>query len=131
MRLLPIHVDKKTVCDPAIDRTSLLAMVNSLWDAQPGKSELIDDQFEQLVNARQAFRAGDMFLACTLLRDVKCSEAFNLGGVVREALGDHAGARKMYQRALKVDRDCSAAEMNLRRSYELWQFGRSEIPFVL
>ncbi len=112
-------------------RTSLLAKINSLWDAQPGRYELPKDHCERLAGARQAFRAGDYFLACTLLRGVNCPDAHNLCGVVHETLGDHEGARKSYQRALKADRLCSAAEMNLRRSYELWHFGRSDIPFVL
>lgn len=55
----------------------------------------------------------------------------NLMGVICESRGDWRGARRFYGKAMRTDRDFVPAEQNMRRWYELFTFGRTQIPITL
>lgn len=59
------------------------------------------------------------------------AEMLNLSGAFQEMHGDFSAAERCYRAAFKRDPSLGAAEFNLRRCYELWTFGRSEIPICL
>jgi len=108
-----------------------LEVIHELWDMQPSPfSDASFEELERIAGARRAIRAGNATKAQSLLTDLQSSEALNLCGISYELLGDHAKARPFYQRAFAKDK-LYAAELNLRRSFELWEYGSSNIPYVL
>lgn len=113
-------------------RARVLAQIGELWDSQLHRRESISPaEGLRLAEARRAFRVGNISRVKELLQELKSPEAYNLRGLLHEALGEHEEARRFYQRALAADRSLYAAELNLRRSFELWEFGESQIPFAL
>ena len=58
-------------------------------------------------------------------------DAFNLGGVLFEMQEDYDRAKRCYGQAIRLDRNHEAAQQNMRRIYELFQFGSSKEPFHL
>ena len=58
-------------------------------------------------------------------------EAFNLGGVLFEMLEDYDSAKRCYGKAIRLNRNYEPAQQNMRRIYELFQFGSSKEPFNL
>jgi hypothetical protein len=52
----------------------------------------------------------------------------NLRGVVCEARGQWARARRFYGKAVRADRGYLPAEQNVRRCYELETFGKTRLP---
>ena len=59
------------------------------------------------------------------LNDARC---LNLLGLAAEARGDWKRAKRMYGQAIRRDRSYLPAEMNMRRYYELFTFGHSNVP---
>lgn len=55
----------------------------------------------------------------------------NLLGLLTELRGDFSGARKHYGKAIALDATFSPAQQNMRRIYELREFGRSDEPGAL
>ena len=102
--------------------------VHNFLDGLIGRKAIQYGSPELLMRARMAFRAGDISQADSLLWD--CHEArdsdpacLNLLGAIAEARGQWPQARRFWQRALRSDRSCRAAETNLRRYYELFVLG--------
>ena len=60
--------------------------------------------------------------------DERSTDAHNLQGVLHEIAGDYDAAKKSYGRAIKLDANHPAAQQNMRRIFELFNFGRSEEP---
>ena len=58
-------------------------------------------------------------------------EVFNLGGVLFEMLEDYDRAKRYYGQAIRLNRNYEPAQQNMRRIYELFQFGSSKEPFNL
>ena len=58
----------------------------------------------------------------------KSPDAHNLQGILYEIAGDYDAAKKAYGRAIKLDARHPAAQQNMRRMFELFNFGRSEEP---
>jgi len=84
-----------------------------------------------LGRARSALRAGELDGAEALVMeygDLAMSDAacLNVLGVVAEVRGRWGEARKFWGRAVRADRKYEPAYQNLRRYFELWQWGRSE-----
>jgi tetratricopeptide (TPR) repeat protein len=84
-----------------------------------------------LRRARSAIRAGELELAEALVMeygDLALSDAacLNVLGVIAEVRGKWSDARKFWSRALRADPRSDAAYQNLRRYFELWNWGRSE-----
>jgi len=59
------------------------------------------------------------------------AEAFNLAGVLFEMQEDYERAKKYYGHAIKLDKRYEPAQQNMRRLYELFNFGSSKEPFNL
>ena len=55
-------------------------------------------------------------------------DVHNLQGILHEIDGNYDAARKAYGRAIKLDSRHPAAQQNMRRMFELFNFGRSEEP---
>lgn len=55
----------------------------------------------------------------------------NLMGLICESRGDWRRARQFYGRAMRADRAFAPAEQNMRRWYELFTFGRTNLPVAL
>ena len=81
------------------------------------------EQGEWALAGSELLKGGDVALS-----DPAC---LNLLGLAAEARGDWGAARRMYGRALRRDRHYFPAEQNLRRYFELFTFGRSDIPRCL
>ncbi len=58
-------------------------------------------------------------------------DVFNLGGVLFEMLEDYDRAKRYYGQAIRLEKNHEAAQQNMRRIYELFQFGSSKEPFNL
>lgn len=87
------------------------------------------DVAKRLLNL-QDFAGAKMHLIRAL--ELKANaEAFNLTGVLFEMQEDYDRAKKYYGHAIKLDKNFEPAQQNMRRIYELFQFGSSKEPFNL
>jgi DNA-binding response OmpR family regulator len=89
-----------------------------------------------LARVRVALSGGDLKLAeGLLLRAAPLGEkdaAFhNLLGLLKEMRGDFSGARGSYGKAMRLDKKYAPAQQNMRRLYELREFGQSNEPSAL
>ena len=89
-----------------------------------------------LLAAKRAINERDFELAREHLREVirqndRMTEAHNLLGVLFEMNKDFDQARKCYGRAIAIDSSHEPAQQNMRRIFELFQFGASEEPVNL
>jgi CheY-like chemotaxis protein len=64
-------------------------------------------------------------------RELNSAEYFNLLGVLYEAQHKWRLARKCYGKAIAASRKYEPAQLNMRRMYELYAFGRSALPVSL
>ena len=99
-------------------------------DVLPGSFEDCLREGKRLINL-QDFDAAAGKITEALRIDDKSPDAHNLGGVLHEIRGDFDGAKKAYGRAIKLDSQHEAAQQNMRRIFDLFNFGRSEEPFHL
>ena len=92
-----------------------------------GSQEDFLREAKRLVNL-QDFQAAARMVAEALRIDDRSPEAHNLQGVLFEIAGDYDAAKKSYGRAIKLDARHPAAQQNMRRLFELFNFGRSDEP---
>jgi DNA-binding response OmpR family regulator len=59
------------------------------------------------------------------------AEATNLAGVLFEMQEDYERAKKYYGHAIKLDKHYEPAQQNMRRIFELFNFGSSQEPIAL
>jgi DNA-binding response OmpR family regulator len=85
---------------------------------------------QRLLNLQDFAGAKEHLIRALELND-KSAEAFNLGGVLFEMQEDYHRAKKYYGKAIKLDKRYEPAQQNMRRIYELFQFGSSKEPFAL
>jgi DNA-binding response OmpR family regulator len=85
---------------------------------------------QRLLNLRDFGRAQKHLVRALELND-KSAEAFNLTGVLFEMKEDYDHAKKYYGQAIKLDKRYEPAQQNMRRIFELFQFGASVEPFSL
>lgn len=83
-----------------------------------------------------SLRLGRIGEAETILRSIAArpprhADWLNLMGVIHEFRGDWRRARRCYGKAMRADRDFAPAEQNMRRWYELFTFGRTNLPVAL
>jgi DNA-binding response OmpR family regulator len=78
----------------------------------------------------QRFEQARVNLAKALALDPLSAEAFNLSGVLFEMLEDYDRAKRHYGQAIKLDKNYEPAQQNMRRIYELFNFGASQEPFA-
>ena len=99
-------------------------------DVTPGSFEDCVREAKRLINLQQFDPAAEKIVAALRLDD-KSPEAHNLRGVLYEIAGDYDSAKKAYGRAIRLDSRNEAAQQNMRRIFELFNFGRSEEPLHL
>lgn len=85
---------------------------------------------KQLINLRE-FPAAREHIAKALETRSDSPEVFNLGGVLFEMLEDYKRAKRYYGQAIRLNKNYEPAQQNMRRIYELFQFGSSKEPFNL
>ena len=82
------------------------------------------------INLRQ-FTGAREHIAKALEIRTDSEEVFNLGGVLFEMLEDYDRAKRYYGQAIRLNKNYEPAQQNMRRIYELFQFGSSKEPFNL
>ena len=85
---------------------------------------------KRLINLRQFNQAREHIAKALELR-ADSEEVFNLGGVLFEMLEDYDRAKRYYGQAIRLNKNYEPAQQNMRRIYELFQFGSSKEPFSL
>jgi DNA-binding response OmpR family regulator len=92
---------------------------------------------EAIRRIHKALRLSDLAGAEQLLMKVaerpeqRTAEYFNLLGVVYEAQRQWRLARKCYGKAMRADKRYEPAQLNMKRLYELYTFGRSRVQVAL
>ena len=79
----------------------------------------------------RSFAMARIHLVKALELNSKSVEAFNLAGVLAELLDDVDKAKKYYGQAIKLDKNYEPAQQNMRRLFELQNFGSSSEPLNL
>jgi FixJ family two-component response regulator len=79
----------------------------------------------------RSFATAKIHLLKALELNTKSVEAFNLAGVLAEMLDDVDKARKYYGQAIKLDKNYEPAQQNMRRLFEVQNFGSSSEPVNL
>jgi DNA-binding NtrC family response regulator len=100
---------------------------------EPARATTFEDHLEaakRLLNLRQFGEAREHIAKALEVR-TDSPEIFNLGGVLFEMLEDYDRAKRYYGQAIRLDRNYEPAQQNMRRIYELFQFGSSKEPFNL
>jgi DNA-binding response OmpR family regulator len=85
---------------------------------------------KRLLNLRQFDKAREHIVKALEIR-TDSAEIFNLGGVLFEMLEDYDRAKRYYGQAIRLNKNYEPAQQNMRRIYELFQFGSSKEPFNL
>jgi DNA-binding NtrC family response regulator len=117
------------------------ALRSVVWEIISRHSEPVrlsnEDKFEihcqaakRLINLRE-FKQAKEHIAKALEIRSDSPDIFNLGGVLFEMLEDYDRAKRYYGQAIRLDKHHEAAQQNMRRIYELFQFGSSKEPFNL
>ena len=85
---------------------------------------------KRCINLR-SFALARIHLIKALELNTKSVEAFNLAGVLAEMLDEVDKAKKYYGQAIKLDKNYGPAQQNMRRLFELQNFGSSSEPVNL
>jgi DNA-binding NtrC family response regulator len=85
---------------------------------------------KRFINLRE-FAGARQHIAKALEMRTDSPEVFNLGGVLFEMLEDYDRAKRYYGQAIRLNKNYEPAQQNMRRIYELFQFGSSKEPFNL
>ncbi len=99
-------------------------------DMVPGSFEDCLREAKRLINLQEFDPAAEKITEALRIDDAS-PDAHNLRGVLYEICDDFDGARRSYGRAIKLDSRHKAAQQNMRRIFELFNFGRSEEPLNL
>lgn len=92
-----------------------------------------DHYADNLNRAKRALNRRDFDEAAVYLRQAlalmpESAEAHNLMGVLHECQNAHDDSYREYKAALKADSHYEPAKHNIKRFYERYTFGRSDIP---
>jgi len=74
------------------------------------------------------FDEAEVYLKQAIALDGGSAEAHNLMGVLHECRNEHDASYREYKAALKADGHYEPAQHNMRRYYERFTFGRSDVP---
>jgi len=80
---------------------------------------------------RQDFAAAKEHLVHALDINPNSPEALNLTGVFLEMREEYENAKTYYGKAIALDKNYEPAQQNMRRIFELFNFGSSKEPFNL
>jgi len=101
-----------------------------------GAAPARDDFYTHLFTAKkllnlQDFAGAKEHLIRALELNPNSAEAYNLAGILFEMQEDFTRAKKYYGQAIKTDKNFEPAQQNMRRIFELFNFGSSDEPFNL
>ncbi len=99
--------------------------------ATPGGYERALDRARKLLRIADFGNAEAMLVSAAEQKDRSTADYFNLLGVIYEAQQKWRLARKFYGKAMRADKHYKPAQLNMRRIYELYTFGRSKQEVVL
>ena len=85
---------------------------------------------KRLINL-QDFAGAKAHLIRALELNPQSPEVLNLTGVFLEMREEYENAKKHYGRAIAIDKNYEPAQQNMRRIFELFNFGSSKEPFNL
>ncbi|MGH8094780.1 MAG: response regulator [Chthoniobacterales bacterium] len=85
---------------------------------------------KRAINNRE-FDVARKHLAEVIKQNDRMIEAHNLLGVLFEMQHEYSIARRCYGRAISIDSQYEPAQQNMRRLFELFQFGSSKEPINL
>ncbi len=85
---------------------------------------------KRAINNRE-FDVARGHLAEVIKQNDRMIEAHNLLGVLFEMKNEYGVAKRCYGRAIAIDSQYEPAQQNMRRLYELFQFGSSKEPINL
>ena len=128
MQLGAIDFLEKPIEPPALRRlvAEVLARHQPRPDhVAPGGLEDRLREAKRLINL-QRFDAAAGEVAAALGLDDRSPEAHNLRGILYEIAEDYDAAKRSYGRAIRLDSCHEAAQQNMRRLYELFNFGGSQ-----
>ncbi len=94
-------------------------------DVAPGGFEDCLREGKRLINLQQFAAAAEQITAALKLDD-RSPEGHNLRGILFEIAGDYDAAKKSYGQAIRLDSRHEGAQQNMRRIYELFNFGTSQ-----
>ncbi|HEV3166855.1 MAG TPA: response regulator [Isosphaeraceae bacterium] len=77
---------------------------------------------------QRAFEEAEIFLRQAIALMPESAEAHNLMGVLHECRNEHDASYAEYRAALKADHHYEPAKHNMKRYYERYTFGHSDIP---
>jgi DNA-binding NtrC family response regulator len=102
----------------------------------PEKEQAAENFNSHIVAAKRclnlrSFAMARIHLAKALELNNRSVEAFNLAGVLAELLEDLEKAKKYYGQAIKLNKNYEPAQQNMRRLFELQNFGRASEPLNL
>jgi DNA-binding response OmpR family regulator len=89
--------------------------------------QLNETRAKRALNERR-FDEAEVYLKQAIGLEPKSAEAHNLMGVLHELRNEHDASYRAYRAALKADRHYEPAKHNMRRYYERFTFGRSDVP---
>ena len=93
----------------------------------PGSLEDCLREGKRLINL-QRFDAAAEKVAAALKLDDRSPEVYNLRGILFEIAGEYDAAKQSYGQAIRLDSRHEGAQQNMRRLYELFNFGSSDEP---
>jgi DNA-binding response OmpR family regulator len=94
-------------------------------NVEPGSFEDCVQEAKRLINLQQ-FDAAAEKVGAALNLDDRSPEVHNLRGILYEIGGDYDAAKRSYGQAIRLDSRNEAAQQNMRRLYELFNFGSSQ-----
>jgi DNA-binding response OmpR family regulator len=97
-------------------------------DVQPTESTAVGNllrEAKRLINL-QDFDSAKTCITAALKIDDASPDVYNLQGVLAEIGGDYDAARRAYGRAIRLHSQHEPAQQNMRRLFELFNFGTSE-----
>ncbi len=92
---------------------------------EPGSLEDCLREGKRLINLQRFDAAAEQVTAALKLDD-HSSEVHNLRGILFEIAGDYDAAKKSYGQAIRFDSKHEGAQQNMRRIFELFNFGASQ-----
>ncbi len=116
----------------------LRALVHDVIERhEPGARPPVKKDFAYFIRAAKRsinlrdFNSARKELIRALELNENSPEALNLAGVMIEMRDDHERAKKYYGAAIKLDSNYEPAQQNMRRLFELFNFGSSNEPYNL
>jgi DNA-binding response OmpR family regulator len=115
----------------------LRRIVTEILKRHAPQKEQVAESFTSHITAAKrclnlrSFAMARIHLVKALELNNKSVEAFNLAGVLAELLDDVDKAKKYYGQAIKLNKNYEPAQQNMRRLFELQNFGRASEPLNL